>query len=541
MEKAPSKKLLHFLKKEYGGHLTGDLSGGITTAVVALPLALAFAIASGVDAKYGLYTAIIAGIVAAVVGGSKVQVSGPTGGMAAVLISVTSQFGYEKVVLIGLLAGMFQIATGALKLGRFVKMLPFPLVAGFTMGIGIVIFGGQVDHAMGVHVQHHQTEFYDRLRESFQAAAIQGVSWASIGIAAFTIIATMLLGWVSHRLPAALLAVIAAAIGSWVFGLNITHIKDIPRHLPVPQFPAFSWDMFRELLRPAATVAALGAIESLLAAVVADNILGDGSRHHSNRELIGQGCANIASSFFGGIPCTGAIARTAVNIRSGGRTRLAAIIHSLVLLAAMLFLAPLAVHIPIAALAGVLMLTAVRMVEWREAFWLLKAPRSDIAIMAVTVIVTVFTDLVMAVEFGLAAAAILFIRKMAAVAPQMLPDESAEESHKSGHGRIRVFRIPGPLFWGDSHAIVEAIEECTDVSVVILKMQFVTHIDASGISTLREAKSRLDRRKIKLFLVNIPDKTYRAMHKMGVVDEIRTNNIFPSLEAAKAAAMKMAS
>lgn len=540
-----AQRIFSFLKQEYTGNFVGDLLGGITTAVVALPLALAFAIASGVDAKYGLYTAIVTGIVAAVFGGSKVQVTGPTGGMAAILITITSQFGYDKIVLIGFIAGLFQITAGFLKLGRFVKMLPFPLVAGFTMGIGIVIFGGQVEHALGVSVHHIETEFFDRMRETVTTAVQNGITPACVCIALGTMILMLILGKVSTQLPAALISLILSGIAVWALGLNVPHIHDIPEHLPSPHFPAFSWDMFRDLLRPAAIIAALGAIESLLAAVVADTILGDGSRHNSNRELVGQGFANMAASFFGGIPCTGAIARTAVNIRSGGRTRLAAIIHSLMLLVAMLFLAPWANYIPISALAGVLMLTAIRMVEWREARWLMRAPKSDIAIMGITVFVTIFTDLIMAVEFGLITAAILFIKKMSDIAPQIVPTESAEQSqtHQTpGHkAPIRVFRIPGPLFWGDSHAIVEALEECHDVGVVILKMQFVTHIDASGISTLREAKNRLDRRHIKLFLVNIPEKTLQIMRQMGLVDEIKADHIFPSLDEAKNAALREAS
>jgi SulP family sulfate permease len=511
----------------------------VTTAVVALPLALAFAIASGVDARYGLYTAIVTGIVAAVFGGSKVQISGPTGGMAAVLIAVTTRYGYEKVVLIALIAGLFQITAGFLRLGRFVKMLPFPLIAGFTMGIGLVIFGGQLDNALGIQIHHQHSEFLDRMIETGGAALRGGISPASLGISIGTILMVLGINRINSRMPAALISLILASFAVWALGLDVRCVKDIPQHLPFPHFPEFSWEMFRGLLRPGATVAALGAIESLLAAVVADGILGDGSRHDSNRELVGQGLANIASSFFGGIPCTGAIARTAVNIKSGGRSRLAAIVHSVFLLAVMFFLAPMATHIPIAALAGILMVTAVRMVEWRDVGWLMTAPRSDITVMGITVFVTVFTDLVMAVEFGLAAAALIFIKKMSEVAPQIVPADARDEAIISGN-HVRIFRIPGPLFWGDSHAILEVLQEIEDVKVVILKMQLVTHIDASGVSTLREARNLLKKRGIKLYLVNVPHRTLEVMAKMGFTSEIRDENIFATLESAKAAAVAVA-
>ena len=534
MSRSTVAQVRNFFKTEYGGSLAGDLSGGITTAVVALPLALAFAIASGVDAKYGLYTAIVTGVVAAIFGGSKVQISGPTGGMAAVLIAVTVKYGYEKVVLIALIAGLFQIAAAFLRLGRFVKMLPFPLIAGFTMGIGLVIFGGQIDLALGLKIHHEHVEFLDRMIETTKMAVTGGINSSCLLVAMGTVVLMLGLTRIWARLPAALVALVIASVLTWAFSLDVPCVKDIPQHLPFPRFPEFSWEMFRGLLRPAATIAALGAIESLLAAVVADSILGDGSRHNSNRELFGQGLANIASSFFGGIPCTGAVARTAVNIKSGGRTRLSGIIHSIFLLLVMFFLAPLANHIPIATLAGILMVTAVRMVEWRDVGWLMTAPRSDIGVMAITVLVTVFTDLVMAVEFGLAAAALIFIQKMSEVAPQLVPTEESEQSLSSNH--VRIFRIPGPLFWGDSHAILEALRECDNVKVVILKMQLVTHIDASGISTLREAKNSLKKRGIKLYLVSVPHRTLQVMAKMGFTSEIRDENIFTSLENAKLAA-----
>ncbi len=532
-------KAVNFVRAEYTGNFLGDCTGGVTAAVVALPLALAFAIASGVEPKYGVFTAIVAGFIAAIFGGSRVQVSGPTGGMAAVLVTVIAQFGYEKVVLMGLMAGVFQIAAGLLRLGRFVKMLPFPLVTGFTMGISIVILGGQIDHALGLPITHVRTEYLDRLLETVGFAFSHGVNLACVAIAAGTMAILVPLNRKFPRLPAAILCIVVSSVAVWALGLDVPRIQDIPQHLPSPKFPLFSWEMVRELLRPAAIIAALGGIESLLAAVVADNVLGDGSRHQPNRELVGQGLANVGASIFGGIPCTGAIARTAVNIRSGGRTRLAAVIHSVVLLSAMLFLAPLAVHIPIAALAGVLIVTAIRMVEWREIRWLMKAPRSDIAIMTITVLVTVFTDLVLAVEFGLVTAAVLFIKKMSDVVPLAVQIESGGELRLAE--RVRVFRIPGPLFWGDSHAMIEALDQVHDVHVVILKMQLVSHIDASGASMLREARVRLQKRGIRLFLVDVPVETMNTLRAMGIEDEITKGNIFPSLEDAKIAAFKQAS
>lgn len=525
-------RAIAFFKKEYGGHIPADLMAGVTTGVVALPLALAFALASGVEAKYGLFTAIVTGIVAGIFGGSKVQVTGPTGGMAAILISVTTQFGYEKVVIIALFAGLFQIIAGALKLGRFAKMLPYPLILGFTIGIAVVVLGGQFDHALGISVHHHETEFFARMLETFQAARILGPRPAALGLALGTILCILGINRISNRLPSALISIILSGAVAWAFDLNVAYLSGIPTHLPAPRFPDFSWSMTADLLRPAAIVAALGGIESLLAAVVADGVLNDGSKHEPNRELVGQGLANMAASFFGGIPGTGAIARTAVNVKSGAKTRLAAVFHSVFLLAAMLLFAPWASRIPIAALAGVLMLTAIQMIEWAHLRWLLRGPRSDITILGVTILVTVFTDLVMAVEFGLAAAGILFIKKMSEIVPQMIPVEAIDgpSSHSKG---MRIFKIPGPLFWGDSHAIFEAIDQCDQTQAVILKMQHVNHIDASGIAMLRETRARLKQRGMKLLLVGAPESALKIMTRMGLIDEVGAQNVFDTLEAAK--------
>ncbi|TAK03417.1 MAG: SulP family inorganic anion transporter, partial [Candidatus Manganitrophaceae bacterium] len=344
-------RLWSSLKSNYFVDLSGDFWGGITSAVVALPLALAFALASGVDAKYGLYTAIVAAVVASIFGGSKVQITGPTGAMAVILAGIVAQYGIEKLWVAAILAGVIQIALGLSRMGRFALYIPHPLITGFTNGIAVIIFAGQLNNALGLQIPAAgDATFFEKLIATL--AHLPDVNLSALLLTGL-VITLMLVTPVSitRRVPASLIGLTVATAGAFLMQLNVPTIGAIPHLLPSPHLPAWSWGDLHLLIRPALALAALGSIESLLSAVVADSMTVS-ERHDSNKELVGQGMANVVTAFFQGIPATGAIARTAVNVRSGAKSRLSSIIHSLALVLIMFFFAEFASHIPLAALAG---------------------------------------------------------------------------------------------------------------------------------------------------------------------------------------------
>jgi sulfate permease, SulP family len=388
----------------------GDVLAGITVGVVALPLALAFGITAGLGADAGLITAIVAGLVAAVFGGSNVQVSGPTGAMTVVLVPIVARHGTASVLLVGLLAGLLMLAAGVAGFGRYLTYIPWPVIEGFTIGIAVIIFLQQVPSALGVAKPEGENTALVAGRAVARGVDGQGVWWAMalVGVVVLVMVGLPRL----HRgLPASLLAVVAATVAAKLVGIEVAVIGQLPNTLPTPALPPISTGLVSILSGPVLAVAALGALESLLSAKVADG-MADMGRHDPNRELVGQGLANIVSPLFGGMPATGAIARTAVNVKAGARTRVSAIVHALVLLGVVLVGSGLVAEIPLAALAGVLMVTATRMVERHNVVSIVRATRSDALILIVTAFVTVAFDLILAVEVGMAAAAILALRQL---------------------------------------------------------------------------------------------------------------------------------
>ncbi|WP_412538745.1 SulP family inorganic anion transporter [Longispora sp. K20-0274] len=501
-----------------------DLLAGLTVAVVALPLALGFGVSSGMGAAAGLATAIVAGLLAALFGGSNLQVSGPTGAMTVVLVPIVHRFGPGGVLTVGLLAGVVLVMLAVARAGQFVRYVPMPVVEGFTLGIAAVILLQQVPAALGVTPPHG-----DKVTVVAWRAVLVFVHhphWPAIGLAV-GVAALMLLGarW-RPGIPFSLLAVVAATGIAQVTHLDVARIGTLPATLPVPSLGFLHPDAVPALFTAALAVAALAALESLLSATVADGMTVD-QRHDPDRELFGQGLANLVTPLFGGVPATAAIARTAVNVRSGARSRLAAITHAVTLLVIMLVAAPLVSHIPLAALAGVLLATAIRMVEVGSLFVLARATRSDALILVLTAVATLALDLIAAVGIGLALACLAAIRKISRsvrleqVAVDVADHHVAEQALLAEH--IVAYRIDGPLFFAAAHRFLLELSEVADVRVLILRMSRVSVIDATGAMVLRDAVDRLEKRGITVLMSGVTPPIEKALEATGILGHLRTN------------------
>lgn len=515
-------------------NLKGDFWGGLTTGIVALPLALAFAIASGVDAKYGLYTAIVAGFLASLFGGCPTQISGPTGAMTAVLIGIVAKYGYEQILIAGVMAGIMQIGMGVLRLGRLITYIPMPLTTGFTNGIAVVIFAGQVDYFLGLPKSVHSGEenFFIRLWES--ASHIGQANPTGVFIGILVIIIMIVVPRFLKAVPGSLIGLVAATLGAWFFHADVYKIGEIPRTLPMPHGIQVSWEMIRELIRPAIAIAALGAIESLLSAVIADGMTLS-EKHDSNKELVGQGIANIVTPFFGGIPATAAIARTAVNIRNGGRTKLSGMFHAVVLLIIMFLFADLAAHIPLSALAGILMVVSVRMIEYESTEAVFRSPKSDIFVMLLTFFVTVAFDLILAVEIGLMAAGILFVKRMGDLGMMQESVESVvpmPESAMKVCPHVFVYRIDAPLFFGAADTFVSTIKKHDVIKVLVLRLRRVTAMDATGAMALRSIVEHMERIGGHLIIAGLQPQPRKVLENMGILKMIGKENLFEHTDEA---------
>lgn len=514
-----------------------DLLAGVTVAIVALPLALGFGVSSGLGAAAGLTTAIVAGILAAVFGGSNLQISGPTGAMTVVLVPIVAAYGPGGVLTVGLLAGVILVALGLAKAGRYVRYVPAPVVEGFTAGIAAVIFLQQVPAALGVQAHGEKV-----LAVAWRAlvAFAQHPNWAALGLAV-GVVALMLLGarW-RPTVPFSLVAVVLATVVAMLIDLPVTKLGQLPATLPVPSFGFFDLHAVPTLAASALAVAALAALESLLSATVADGMTVS-QRHDPDRELFGQGVANLVTPLFGGVPATAAIARTAVNVRSGAGSRLAAITHSLVLAAIMLVAAPVVADIPLAALAGVLLATAIRMVEAGSLRALARSSRSDAIVMALTAVATLVLDLVMAVLVGLVVAGALALRKIAmSVRVDQVPLDEGDhrvDEHELLAKHIVAYRLDGPLFFVAAHRFLLELSQVADVRVVILRMSRVSTVDASGALVLRDAIDRLEHRGITVYLSGIQPDHEKTLGALGVLDRLAAQGrVFPDTPHAIAAA-----
>lgn len=510
----------------------GDLVAGVTVGIVALPLALGFGVSSGLSAEAGLVTAIIAGILAAVFGGSNVQVSGPTGAMVVVLVPIVAAHGAGAVVAVTAMAGIIVVAAGALRLGRAVSFIPWPVIEGFTLGIAVIIFLQQVPLLTSPHTVHagdHSSNAIIAAVQSVAEADWPYVPWA-LG-AATVVAAVMLVAPRIHRaLPGSLIGIAIVTVLTALLATPLATIGTLPSTLPAPSFPSLDPGSIGQLLLPALTVAALAAIESLLSARVAAS-LADTGPYDPDRELVGQGIASLGSALFGGMPATGAIARTAVNVRSGGRSRLAAITHSLVLLLVVLVIARPVGAIPLAALAGVLMMTAVRMVHASTARAILTSTRADAVAFVVTAVVTVSFDLIIAVIIGVVFAGVIAVRSLSrrtGVRRQTIPGEPVE-----GDERIAIVVIDGPLFFASADRVFEHVSTLADVSVVVLRMSQLELVDATGARMLADIVQSLERRGVTVLLKGVQPLHDGLFRRVGVLDSLRHHNhLFADLPSA---------
>jgi SulP family sulfate permease len=513
----------------------GDLMAGVTVGVVALPLALAFGVSSGVGAEAGLITAIVAGLVAGVWGGSHVQVSGPTGAMVVVLAPIVAAYGAGAVALLAILAGVLLLLMGFSRLGRAVAFLPWPVIEGFTVGIGVIIFLQQVPLALSSHIKPGQNS---------AVAAVQTLArtdwpaaWPAVTVVVVVAALMALLPRVNRAMPASLLAIALATLVVWWWDLAMPRIGALPSSLPAPDIPTWHVNDLPVLAGSVLAIAVLAAIESLLSARVASSMTGPDGRttgpFNADRELVGQGLASIASGLFGGMPATGAITRTAVNVRSGGRTRAAALVHSLVLVAIVYLAAGVVGEIPLAALAGVLMVTAARMISPLAVRKVLGSTRSDAVAFLLTASITVAFDLIVAIEIGVVCAAFLTLRKLAAlgaVKHEPLPGVPEEFDD-----RIAVFRLDGLMFFGVADRILQELAAVRGVTVVQLRLAHLQYLDATGAHALADVVSALEREGVTVLISGVRDEHMDLLSRMGVLAGLRDpRHLFDSRDAAVA-------
>nr|WP_092556053.1 SulP family inorganic anion transporter [Herbiconiux ginsengi] len=507
-----------------------DLVAGLTVGIVALPLALAFGVSSGAGAGAGLITAIVAGVVAAVFGGSNLQVSGPTGAMVVVLAPIIAHQGIGALAPVCILAGGILVVAGTARLGRVVALIPWPVIEGFTLGIAVIIFLQQVPTVVGVAPGGSSNAAVAAVEAMTRIDSSTAI-W-TIGIAV-SVAAIMLVAPRIHRhLPGSILAVVVVTAAAVLLQAPVARIGVVPSALPAPALPSVDPSSLPTLLGAAATVAALAGIESLLSARVASTLSTAGD-YLPDRELLGQGLASIASGLFGGMPATGAIARTAVNARSGARTRMAAIVHSLVLLVIVYAASTVVSVIPLAVLAGVLMVTAVTMIPVPAIRAIFRSSRADALVFTVTALVTVSVDLIYAVLIGFAIAALFALRNLAGSGG--VHREVLEGPVRAGDERIAVFRIEGALFFGTAEKVVQTINDVHDISVVILRLSRMQLLDSTGAHTLAELVRDLERRGVTVLVKGVRPEHLPLTTRLGVVTALRhPNHLFDDLPAAVA-------
>jgi len=517
-----------------------DLIAGITVGLVALPLAMAFAIASGLTPQAGIYCAIVTGFLISALGGSKTQIGGPTGAFVVVVAGIVAAHGVDGLFLCTVMAGVLLVIMGVTGLGSSVKFIPRPIVIGFTNGIAVLIASTQIKDFFGLHLDKVPGVF--SLRMEALARNFHTLSYAATALAVFTVLTLIVCRSVSTRIPGPIVALVLGTLAVYFFRLPVetigTRFGGIPSGLPHLAVPRFRTDLIHGLLGPAFTVAMLGAIESLMSAVVSDRMSND--RHNPNVELIGQGVANIFSPMFGGLPATGAIARTATNIRSGAQSPVAGVIHAATLLCVLLFAAPLVSYVPMAALAGILMIVAYNMGEWREIPQLLKLTKTDISIWLVTFALTVFADLTVAVEAGMILAALLFISRVAATTTiSQVTDDYIEDGRvhilqdKDIPYYATIFRIHGPFLFGATDKISVVTENLHKLPpVVILRLRNMTALDATGLFALEEVAKQLHASKRTLILCGAREQPSRLIHQAEFAEVVGEENICDNVQEA---------
>jgi len=552
--------LRHYNKQQF----TTDLLAGIIVGIVALPLAIAFGIASGVTPEKGIITAIVAGLIVSVLGGSKVQLGGPTGAFIIIIYGIIQQYGFEGLTIATLMAGVFLIMFGVLHLGTIIKYIPYPIVVGFTSGIALTIFTTQIKDLFGLTMESVPSDFIEKWVAYISDFGT--IDWwsAGVGIGSVAVIAAwpMVAKYnnVLKKLPGSLIAIIVMTVAVLLLkqyaGVeSVETIGDrfsISNQLPDAEMPSISWNVIKGLVSPAITIAILGAIESLLSATVADGVIGD--RHDSNTELIAQGVANLASPIFGGIPATGAIARTMTNINNGGRTPVAGIVHAAVLLMIFLFLMPLAQYIPMACLAGVLVIVSYNMSGWRSFASIMKNPKSDVIVLVVTFLLTVIFDLTIAIEVGLICACLLFMRRMAettdvkVISDEIDPEEEQSDfqmgnlEHLTIPEGVEVYEINGPYFFGAGNKFEDLMATMGHKrpKVRIIRMRKVPFVDSTGIHNLTNLCAMSQKEGIQVVLSGVNPKVQAVLHKAGFDQMLGEENICSHINIALERAKQLA-
>ena len=538
-------KSLTTLRSYDRSQFSADVVAGAIVGIVALPLAIAFAIASGVTPDRGLYTAIIAGFLISALGGSRVQIGGPTGAFVVIVYGIVQRFGIDGLIVATLMAGVILIVLGVARMGAAIKFIPHPVVVGFTSGIAIIIFSSQVKDFLGLKVANLPAEFIPKWRVIASHLDSIDITTAVISMLALAI----MLVWprVSRRIPGPFVALIVTTVVARVFNLPVetigTRFGAISASFPHPVVPHVTLDQLSGLVAPAFTIALLAAVESLLSAVVADGMIG--GRHRSNMELVAQGIANIVSPLFGGIPATGAIARTATNVKNGGRTPVAGMVHALTLLLITLFFGRWAALIPLATLAAILVVVSYHMSEWRTFRGELTAPKSDVVVLITTFALTVIVNLTVAIEVGMVLAAFLFMRRMAevtniSVVTRELADEDGDDEgdpnavrDRSVPDGVEVFEINGPFFFGAAEQFKDTLNEVArKPKVLIIRMRAVPAIDATGLHVLQELARRYRREGTLLLLSDVHAQPMFALVRSDILPEIGEENLFGNIDDA---------
>lgn len=541
-------KLFSTLKDYSGAQFAKDLIAGIIVAIIALPLSIALAIASGVNPEQGLYTAVVAGFFISFLGGSRVQIGGPTAAFVVIIYGIIAQYGMAGLTIATFLAGIMMIVMGLLRFGDLIKFIPKTITVGFTLGIAIGIFVGQLKDFFGLSMGAVPAEFVEKMVA--YAQHINTINWPTLLIGMIALLIQIFWPRVSQKIPGSLVAIIVttALVG---FGhMSVKTIGDlytIKAGLPSFTMPELSFGLIRQMISPAFTIAILASIESLLSCVVSDGMIG--SHHRSNAELVGQGVGNMMSALFGGIPATGAIARTAANVKNGGCTPIAGMTHAVTLLLILLFLMPYASLIPMSCLASILIMVAYNMSGWRTFVHMLKkAPKSDIAVLVITLVLTVFFDLVVAIEFGMVLAAFLFLKRMSDVAAvrQWVDKDSLDDAELSENTDLKhvpsntvVYEIFGSLFFGAANDFLNFTHE-EGKNVLILRMRNVPAMDISGLEALEETLEICKKRGMTLILSHVNKQPYRVMEKAGFIEKVGQENLCENIDASLKRAASLA-
>lgn len=538
-----SPKIFTTLKNYSFEQFSKDLISGIIVAIIALPLSIALAVASGVPPERGIYTAIIGGFIISLLGGSRVQIGGPTGSFMVVVYGVVMKFGMDGLIIATMMAGVISILMGLFKFGSVIKFIPYPIVTGFTSGIAVIIFSSQLNDFFGLNIEGLPGEFLDKWAIYFDSMHLIDPKTMLVGL--MTLMVLILWPKVSKKIPGAIIAIIFSVLWIQIFNWDVmtlgSKFGNLPRMLAMPSFPKVSFELIKQLIPAAFTIAILGAISSLLSAVVADGMIG--GRHRSNTELIAQGLANIGSALFGGIPASGAIARTMANINNGGRTPVAGIVHALTLFLMMLLLMPMAQMIPLSALAAVLIIVAYNMSEWRGFIAFIRAPKSDVSILLVTFFLTVFVGIIRAIEVGMVLSAFLFMKRMSDVSQFEM--HSSDEDNKDYEimvdenqkylvpENVQVYEINGPFFFGAADQFVEhLIKLRKNTKFLIIRMRHVPSMDATALHAFKTMLKMCKKKDIRIYITGLNPQPYEVIRKSNLLESIQEENIFNLFEEA---------